>query len=113
MSNKMNVVILSFSCCNPSLKVMDEQYVSRVKEVLSKINVKADVEVVTATEARYGREVGDLSKFEPLFKKYGMEVLPALFINRELILYGGVPSTEKLFEVIGKAVNPATKKELV
>ena len=43
---------------------MDEQYVSRIKQLLSEINVEADVEVVTATEARYGREVGDLSKIE-------------------------------------------------
>jgi hypothetical protein len=34
---------------------MDEQYVSRVKEVLGKINAEAKIEVVTATEARYGR----------------------------------------------------------
>ncbi len=103
MTNKMEISILTFSCCNPSLKVMDEQYVSKVKEALSKLNVDAKVEVVTATEARYGREVGDFSKLKPLFDKYGMDAMPALFINRELVLYGGVPSTEKLSEVISKA----------
>ncbi len=65
MTNKMQISILTFSCCNPALKPMDEQYVSKVKEVLSKINVEAKVEVVTATEVRYGREVGDFSKLEP------------------------------------------------
>ena len=89
---------------------MDEQYVSKVKEALSKRNVEATVEVVTATEARYGREVGDFSKLEPMFNKYGMDAMPALFINGELVLYGGVPSTEKLSEVIGKAANPRKEK---
>ena len=108
----MEISILTFSCCNPSLKVMDEQYLSRIKEVLSKLNVEAKVEVVTATEARYGREVGDFSKLEPLFNKYGMNAMPALFINGELVLYGGVPSTEKLSEVIRKAANPAKKEAI-
>jgi Cys-tRNA synthase (O-phospho-L-seryl-tRNA:Cys-tRNA synthase) len=112
MTNKMNISILTFSCCNPSLKTMDEQYVSRVKEVLDKINAEAKIEVVTATEARYGREVGDFSKLRSLFNKYGMDAMPALFINGELVLYGGLPSIEKLSEVIGKAANP-TKKEAI
>ncbi len=89
---------------------MDEQYVSKVKEVLSKINIEAKVEIVTATEVRYGREVGDMSKLGSLFNKYGMEAAPALFINGELMLYGGVPSTEKLSEVIQKAGQDASKK---
>ena len=89
---------------------MDEQYVSKVKEALSKINVEAKVEVVTATEVRFGREVGDMSKLGALFNKYGMEAAPALFINGELMLYGGVPSTEKLSEVIQKAGQDESKK---
>jgi hypothetical protein len=41
-----------------------------------------------------------------------MDAMPALFINTELALYGGVPSNEKLSEVIKKAANP-TKKEMI
>jgi protein-disulfide isomerase len=41
-----------------------------------------------------------------------MDAMPALFINGELVLYGGLPSIEKLSEVIGKAANP-TKKEAI
>lgn len=103
MTSKMNITILSFSCCNPALKPMDEQYVSKIKQVLAKLNLEAKVEVATATEVHYGREVGDLKKIEPLFKKYGMDAAPALFINGELALYGGVPSIEKLTEVVQKA----------
>jgi len=90
---------------------MDEKYVARIKEVLNRINVQAKVEVVTAMEARYGREVGDFSKLEPLFDKYGMDAMPALFINGVLMLYGGVPSVEKLTETIEKARNSAKTAE--
>jgi protein-disulfide isomerase len=112
MTTKMKISILTFSCCNPALKPMDEQYAAKVKEVLSKNNVEATVEVVTATEVRYGKEVGDFTKLKPLFDKYGMDAMPALFINGELALYGGVPSSEKIAEVIGKAAN-STKKETI
>jgi protein-disulfide isomerase len=53
-----------------------------------------------------------MSKIGSLFNKYGVDAMPALFINGELMLYGGVPSSEKLSEVIGKAANP-TKKEAI
>ena len=112
MTNKMQISILTFSCCNPALKPMDEQYKQRVEEVVAKLKVDAKVEVATATEVRYGKEIGDFSKLKPLFDKYGMDAMPALFINGELTLYGGVPSSEKLSEVIGKAANP-TKKEAI
>jgi hypothetical protein len=109
MSNKMQISILTFSCCNPALKPMDEQYKAKVKEILSKSKVEASVEVVTATEVRYGKEIGDFSKLKPLFDKYGMDAMPALFINGELSLYGGIPSSEKIAEVIGKAAYPTKK----
>lgn len=45
-----------------------------------------------------------------VFVQYGIAVAPALFINKELVLYGGVPSVEKLVEVIEKN---AEKSELL
>ncbi len=106
MANNLKVTILTASCCNPGLKPMDEQYTARVKQALAKINAQAKVEVVTATETYYGKKIGDMSKLRPLFDKYGMDALPALFVNDEMILYGGLPSIEKLTEVMQKALNP-------
>ena len=60
------------------------------------------MEVVSATAAFFGLKVGYIRKMLPLFNKYGMAVAPALFINKELVLYGVVPSVEKLVEVIEK-----------
>jgi len=53
-------------------------------------------------DAFFGLKIGYIRKLRPLFNKYGMAVAPALFINDELMVYGGVPSVEKLVEVIEK-----------
>jgi len=102
MSNKMKITVLSLACCDPALAVYDQQYISRIKEALGKVNVEAQVEVVAATEAFFGLKLGYVRKLWPLFNKYGTAVAPALFINGELMLYGGVPTVEKLVEVIEK-----------
>ena len=102
MKNKMKITVLSLACCNPAFAVDDEKYVSRIKEILSKISVDAQVNVVSASGAFFGLKTGYIRKIWPLFNKYGMAVAPALFINGELMLYGGVPSVEKLTEVIEK-----------
>ncbi|HEY9756201.1 MAG TPA: thioredoxin family protein [Oculatellaceae cyanobacterium] len=110
MANNLKITILTASCCNPGLKPMDEQYSARVKQALDKINAQAKIETVTATEVYYGKKVGDQTKLKPLFEKYGMDALPALFVNEELALYGGLPSLEKLTEVIQKALNPSQNR---
>ncbi|MGD0451092.1 MAG: hypothetical protein ABSA79_08590 [Candidatus Bathyarchaeia archaeon] len=108
MSSKMQIDILSASCCNPSLAPLDQQYKVKIREVLAKAKIDAELELLTFTTAIYSPKAEYLRKLQPLLNKYGMDVMPALFINRELVLYGGVPSIEKLTEVIQKAINPAT-----
>lgn len=107
MSNKMKITILSLACCNPTFAVHDQQYISRIKEAINRTGVEAQVELVAATDAFFGLKVGYIRKMWPLFNKYGMAVAPALFINGELMLYGGVPTVEKLVEIIEK--NPTKK----
>lgn len=102
MSNKMKITVLSAACCNPASAPYDQQYISRIKEALSRTSAEAQVDLLPATDAFFGLKVGYVRKLMPLFKKYGMAVAPALFINGELVLYGGVPSLEKLVEVIEK-----------
>jgi len=110
MSSKMQIDILSAACCNPSVAIYDQQYEVKIKEVLAKAKIDAQLEVITFSAAVYSPKAEYLRKAQPLIDKYGMDAMPALFINSELVLYGGVPSTEKLSEVIGKAANP-TKNE--
>lgn len=110
MSSKMQIDILSAACCNPSAAIYDQQYEAKIKETLSKAKIDAQLEVITFSAALYSPKAEYLKKAQPLLDKYGVDALPALFINHELVLYGGVPSSEKLSQVIEKAAN-LTKKE--
>jgi hypothetical protein len=110
MSSKMQIDILSGACCNPKEAPIDREYEAKVKEVLAKVKINAELETITFSAAVYSPKGEYLRKALPMIDKYGMGAMPALFINRELVLYGGVPSDEKLSEVIGKAANPAKEK---
>lgn len=101
-NNPMKFTILSLSCCNPAFAVHDQEYVSRINKALDSINYKAQIEILPATDAFFGSKSGYIGKLVPLFNKHGMAVAPALFINEELVLYGGLPSVEKIIQVIEK-----------
>jgi hypothetical protein len=100
MSNKMKITVLSAACCNPVSAPFDQQYIARIKEALDKTSVEAQVELLPATDAVFGMRIGFVKKLWPLFNKYGLAVAPALFIDGELVSYGGVPTVEKLVQVI-------------
>ena len=109
MSNKMKITILSLACCNPALAVYDQQYLLKIKEALERIGVEAQVDLLSAIDAFFGMKVDHVRKLLPLFNKYGAAVAPALFVNGELMLYGGVPSVERLVEVIEKNAKKSDK----
>jgi hypothetical protein len=100
---KMRLAILSFACCNPTLAVHDQRYVERIKEAAEAAGVEYELEILHATEARMTNQHNYMGEIMPLFNKYGQAVSPALFINRSLQLWGGVPTLEKLTEVFQKA----------
>jgi protein-disulfide isomerase len=100
---KMHLTILSFACCNPKLAPYDQQYAERIKEAASKAGVEYDIDLVHATEARMSPKYAFLGEIQPLIQKYGSAITPALFINKSLQLYGGVPTLEKLVETLEKA----------
>lgn len=106
MTDKMKIAVISLACCNPALAIYDQQYVSKIKEALTKTGVDAQVEVIPASDAFLGLKLSYVNKLMPLFNKYGTAVAPALFINGELVLYGGVPSVGKIMEAIEKAKPP-------
>jgi spermidine synthase len=99
----MKIIVLSIACCEPSAALFDQEYIERINAALAKTGVEATVEKVAGTDAIFGLNNVSLEKLVPLFEKYGMAVAPVLFINGELMLYGGVPTIERLVEVIDKA----------
>ncbi len=100
MASRLKIALLSFACCNPSLAVHDERYIKVLKEALERTGAEADIDIAHVTEALMSMQYAYMSDIVPLFKKYGAAVGPALFINEKLTLYGGVPTVEKLSEVI-------------
>lgn len=107
MTNRLKLIVLSVSCCSPDprMPVYDQQYLSRIKEALSRTKVEADVELLPATNAFFSLKAGYLRKLLPLFNKFGPAVAPALFVDGELALYGGVPTVDRLVETIEKSAS--------
>jgi len=103
MANKMKLTVLSFSCCNPQFAVHDMRYTELLRKVLAEQKIDGQVEIVTVTEAMMSMTYAYMAPIRPMFQKYGSAIAPALFINETLALFGGVPSEEKLIEVIKKA----------
>lgn len=100
MNNKMKITLFSAACCDPQQGVYDQKYLLRIDEALEQTAVEAQVNSILATEALYGQYTEYTNQLRTLFDKYGMAVAPALFINGELVIYGTLPSTEKLVELI-------------
>ena len=103
MAVKLRLTILSFACCNPQLASFDLQYAERLREAMEAAGITADIDLVHATEAQMSDRYAFMMEITPLIKKYGSAVTPALFINGKLTLYGGVPTIEKLVDVLKKA----------
>jgi protein-disulfide isomerase len=103
LNGKMKITLLSLACCLPASAASDQQYIERINTALSKASIEATIEKVSGLDAAFGMGNVDLSKLVPLYDKYGTSVAPVLFINGELTLFGGVPTIEKLTEVIEKA----------
>ena len=96
----MKITLFSAACCDPQQGVYDQKYLARINNALDKTATEAQVDSVLATEALYGPYTEYTNQLKPLFEKYGMAVAPALFMNGELVLYGTIPSIEKLVELI-------------
>jgi len=108
---KLRLTILSFACCNPSLAVHDKRYVEVIKEAASRAGVEYEIDIAHATEARMLPHYSFMDEIMPLFQKYGQAVSPALFINRSLQLYGGVPTVGEADRSVRKNPNSQWSKD--
>lgn len=104
MASKLKLTVLSFSCCNPQFAQHDQRYIELIQSVLKKTGFPAEIEIVTVTEAMMSMQYAYMAPIRPMFQKFGTAIAPALFINEEMALFGGVPTEEKLTEVIKKAL---------
>ncbi|MFW9767228.1 MAG: hypothetical protein ACFFF9_14785 [Candidatus Thorarchaeota archaeon] len=102
MTNKL--VILSAACCDPRMESYDQQYRSRLEETLEKIGLTASIEILPVTAVMFGGYEKLISQIRPHFEDYGFAIAPALFINEELALYGGVPPLDVLITVLNQSL---------
>lgn len=96
----MRISIISSSCCNPAMKSEDQAYLTKVREALTQSKVEARVSIVTMTEALSSFGADKVKGIRPLWDKHGVAIFPAMYIDDELVLYGGVPTKEKIIEAI-------------
>ena len=85
------------------MAVYDKQYVDRIREAIKNTGVEAEIDLVTVTEAQMSLRYMFMTEIQPMFQKYGSAVAPALFVDEKLALFGGVPTLEKIEEVLKKA----------
>lgn len=103
MGNRLKLTVFSAACCQPQTAVYDKRYIELIKQVMEESGIEADIDLVSATEARMSLSYFFVGAIQPLYAKYGPAVAPALFVNEKLTLFGGVPTKEKLKEVLEKA----------
>ncbi len=111
MTEDLKITILSFACCNPNLAVHDKEYAGRLKEALDALGLKGQIDLVHVTDALMSMKYAFMSPIVPLFKKYGAAVTPALFVNDKLVLYGGVPTKERLIEVFKQSLEESQSEQ--
>ena len=98
----VNVVILSGSCCNPSLASVDEKIHVRIKELADKNELQTNISVVTISAAAFGGVVGVSKEVDTtircLIADKGMSVLPVVLFNGNIAFYGGLASAALIEE---------------
>ncbi len=105
----MRITILSISCCNPAVGSEDQSYLAKVREALAQSGIEAQVSILPVSEALYSLAKDKVSALMPLWKRYGAAVAPAMLIDDELVLYGGIPTKEKIAEVLTKHNNASQR----
>ena len=101
----VNVVILSGSCCNPSLAGLDEKIQARVKGIAEEIQLQIRTSVVSISIAAFGGT--GLSKevdktIRELVAEKGMSVLPVVIFDDKIAFYGGLASAELIEKKLGE-----------
>jgi len=92
----VNAIILSGTCCNPSLASVDEKIQTRIKEVAEKGEMQVNISVVTISAAAFGGIVGVSKDVDAIIRGLiadkGMSVLPVVLFDGSIAFYGGLAS---------------------
>jgi len=96
---KPEIVMVSGSCCVPSLARTEKDLEKRIRETVAELEIDAEVNVVSlgaalAGDAPVAQEQTAL--IQALFQKYGARMAPAGLVGKRVLFAGGAPAPEKL-----------------
>jgi len=102
--SKTTVVMLSATCCIPSMAGFDDQAKEIIEQAIIETGANAQLKVVSATSAMFGGGVPRkvMGELMDMFNQGRMST-PAILINGEVISYG-VPTLEIMKEALNKFV---------
>ncbi|MBU4361589.1 hypothetical protein KJ813_02860 [bacterium] len=88
MSNdnkKLNIIIISGTCCNPAMASLDKQARSAIEKTASETGISVEIKVIPATSAFFGGIPKDVR--DKLLASGGAG-LPVILINGKAVSYG-------------------------
>lgn len=101
-----SILILSGACCNPMSVMLDEELKKKVQLVLQELGMTATITTISVTDAQaHTKSLSAMhkvliDKIQSIFFSQGLAGFPALIVNGDLLLYGGVPEKDRLTNVI-------------
>jgi hypothetical protein len=105
----VGIVLISGTCCNPSMAAADERARRVIEDAASQVGVKVQIEVKTMTSAYYSAPRDVKRRLMGEFAGGGINV-PAILIGGKAVSYG-VPSLEVMKAALLDTAD-AKKKEL-
>jgi len=98
----INVIILSGTCCNPSLASVDEKIQTQIKEIAKKGEIQVNISIITISAAAFGGIAGvsrGVDTFiRSLISDKGMSILPVVLFDGKVAFYGGLASVTLIEE---------------
>jgi len=110
--NKINVAIISGSCCFQKLAVLDEQAKKVIENAVTETGIEAEIIIIPAANAIYSGTIPKnvINELMDKFSREGMAGSPAILINGEVVSYG-VPQLEGIKAALEKFKKITSNKQ--
>jgi len=102
-TNGSKIVMVSGSCCDPSLARVEKDLEKRIREMVVELEIDAEISVVSlgsvlAGDAPVAQDQATL--LQALFQKYGARMAPTGLVGRRVLFAGGAPDSDKLTKLL-------------
>jgi disulfide oxidoreductase YuzD len=100
IENKVGIVMVTGSCCIPAMKPIEDQVRAMLEEIRSEIStdiVVKEISVIAAMSGALPQEL--IAQGMGKFTHFGVEMLPLIIINGEIVS-AGYPQKEEIKRVV-------------